>query len=522
MKKVEKYIVPVIVSILIILSIIMRIPKKSKEYNNNDATYHVLYTMQCYEETPIITHKFLPIVSLGDKEDKYIPWGACVEGNEGNYYYTSFSPVGFVAPYVFVKMFNLPINIYSLYAFNCIIQVATLILTIYIFYKLFSKYLSKNIIILCTSLIYLFQMEIMHSQGVIYWIHSLFQLLLALQFIFYLNYKNKKCKVAFYIMCLIMPYAEWTGYISNVGFALILFLEDIIKNKKLRLKSFVAPIGIGILTIASFALFSLHFLLNVDMETYINALKARFFARNTASTNAHISLLLKGYYMSYGYMILLCLALVIAILSIKEYRKHLFELIKEYKYVIIFFTFIMLENIVMLQHAIEYTFDRLKFVYILISVFFILIVTIYNMIKEDKKIFIHFIIAILAIIALTNMVQYKKGVNNYIRPNTYYKNNNKFAEYIKENYKKSNSVMCSNTQIRGYMNLLFERGIYEYQTYETAQDLTNKNKKRYLIYVEKTGGGDNLIIKKITIKDLSKNKEKIVTISKGKIVVNNQ
>ena len=520
MEKLKKYSIPFIVLILITISTIIRIPKKTEEYNNNDATYHVLYTMQCYNETKITTHKFLPIVSLGDKQDKYIPWGACIEGNRGNYYYTSFSPVGFVAPYLFVKVFNLPINIYSLYAFNSIIQIITLILTIYIFYKLFSKYLSKNVIILCTSLIYLFQIEVMHSQGVIYWIHSIFQLLLALQFIFYLNYKNsKKSKIAFFIMCLIMPYAEWTGYISNIGFALILFLEDIIKNKKLRLKSFLAPLGIGILTIASFGLFSLHFLLNVDIENYFYALKARFFARNTVSTKANIGLLLKGYYMSYGYMILLCVALLMAILSIKKYRQHLLELIKEYKYVIIFFTFILLENIIMLQHAIEYTFDRLKFIYILISIFFILIITIYNIIKEDKKIFIHFIVAILAIIAITNLVQYKQGINNYVRINTYYENNNKFAEYIKENYKKSNSIMCSNTSIRGYMNLLFERGIYEWQTYGTAQEQTKKNKKRYLIYVEKYGGGDNLVIKKITVKDMNKNKEKVITISNGELVV---
>ena len=59
-------------------------------YYNSDATWHVLCTIEAYNETPASEHLFLPLVSLGTEQNKYIPWGACVQGKDGNYYYTSF------------------------------------------------------------------------------------------------------------------------------------------------------------------------------------------------------------------------------------------------------------------------------------------------------------------------------------------------------------------------------------------------------------------------------------------------
>ena len=90
-------------------------------YLNSDATWHTLLTMEAYEETPISVHKFLPIVSLGGMDNKHISWGATIPDLEGNYYYTSFSPAGYVLPYFFVKIFHLPINEKSLYIFNTIL-----------------------------------------------------------------------------------------------------------------------------------------------------------------------------------------------------------------------------------------------------------------------------------------------------------------------------------------------------------------------------------------------------------------
>ncbi len=484
-EKMKFYISILCALILVIISIIIRIPKEGLYYNNLDATEHTLLTMKCYDETPISVHKFLPIVSLGDSEDKNIKWGDTIPDKQGNYYYTSFSPVGFVIPYFFVKIFNLPINIYSLYALNSIICILSLVLLIIILCKLFSKYINKNCIILLTTLIYIFSIEVMHSQGVIFWVHSISQLLLLVHFLLFMNYKNKKAKIAFYLMCIIMPYVEWTGYISNVAFAIILFLKDVIYNKKITLKSFVKPIFIGIITILSFTLFSIHFLTNLNLHEYIHAIKTRFFARNITNSNVEIMDLLKGYDISYRYINILCSILLLSILSVKEYRNKLWKLVKEYKYEIIFFLFIILENFIMLEHAISYTFDRLKFIYILLIVFYIMISTISLVNLKDNKFIINTIIILLIIISILNVRKYKQvntGIG-YIQENATFLNDKIISTYINDRYNNYNSVMASNKKIRGYMNLLFNRGIYERKNFDDAKQISIDKNKRFFIYL---------------------------------------
>lgn len=520
MKNNYKTIITVIcVAIFFGISVFFRIPNEEKEkYDNIDATYHTLLTMKCYEETPIYVHKFLPIVSLGSEDDKNISWGACVSDEVGNYYYTSFSPAGFVAPYLFVKLFNLPINIYSLYVYNTILLIATIVVMAVIFCKLFKKYINKNLIIFLTALIYLFQIEVMHSQGVIYWVHSLSQLLIGVQFLLFLNYENKKCKTAFYIMCLCMPYIEWTGYISNFAFGVVLFIKDIVDNKKITIKSFTKPICIGIITIVSFILFSAHFLLNINWDAYINAIMGRFFARNVTSSIVGFKELFEGYYIrSYRNILVFILVMTGIVLIIKKYRKKIVELIKEYKYPIIFFILIMLENVVMLQHAVEYTFDRLKLMYIIITYFFIIFIAVYSENKKNQKmnhIFTIVMIMILLVISVVNVKQYNDGYGLYITQNMAEINNQSYAKYINENYNKDNSVVCSSNSIRGYMNMLLRRGIYEHKTFEDAKKIAENKDKEYLIYINAI---DYVSIGNISIYNTKTGEEYLIDIKEGEL-----
>ena len=63
----------------------------------------------------------------------------------------------------------------------------------------------------------------------------------------------------------------------------------------------------------------------------------------------------------------------------------------------IFFGFIMLENVIMMQHAVQYTFDRMKLVYLLIILFWISSIAIYVNLKSERKIYISLIGVAIAI-----------------------------------------------------------------------------------------------------------------------------
>ena len=103
-QKNAKYIILTLVCLFIVVLVWQYKYKENYNYLNSNATWHVLLTIQAYDETPASVHKFLPIVSLGDELDKGIQWAEMVADERGNYYYTSFSPAGFVLPYFFFKI----------------------------------------------------------------------------------------------------------------------------------------------------------------------------------------------------------------------------------------------------------------------------------------------------------------------------------------------------------------------------------------------------------------------------------
>ena len=84
--------------------------------------------------------------------------------------------------------------------------------------------------------------------------------MLIAQFLTYYQYKtknSKKGKIAFYLITLIIPYIEWTGYVANLGFALFELGSDWKFDLKRAWKN---AIVIGAITAASFGLFTVHYL----------------------------------------------------------------------------------------------------------------------------------------------------------------------------------------------------------------------------------------------------------------------
>lgn len=68
----------------------------------------------------------------------------------------------------------------------------------------------------------------MHGMGIVYWHHSIMQVTLPLQIMAFIKMKDgsKRAGIAFFILVLVNPYIEWTGYVANAGYALYeLFVE---------------------------------------------------------------------------------------------------------------------------------------------------------------------------------------------------------------------------------------------------------------------------------------------------------
>lgn len=388
--------------LIFICSVYLRQPDwNGVNYHNADATMHTLLTVKAMQDTPLSIHKFLPIVSLGDKADKHISWGMTLPDKYGNYYYTSFGPLGFIAPYIFITALNLPVNPMSLYIFNSFLCLITLLVTIKVFLMVFSNKLPASFVILSVTVLYLFGIEVMHSQGPIYWNHSLFQALFIIQVFLFLRIDKFRNKISFFLLSLILPYLEWTGFISNAGFALVFLLKSGFFIRKVPTdKNYLYSFGLQVLvTTLSGVIFIIHFLTNLQWEPFRKVMEARFFARSFTDP-VSIIYLLKGYYASYGYFLFIsifCVVLFVIVMAVSctQQRKVLQNFIKNtYPLLIIFFV-PMFENLIMKGHAIGYSFDRLKLVFFLIFVILSGVYAFYLKVGSKYVLSIFFIIFVL-------------------------------------------------------------------------------------------------------------------------------
>lgn len=467
----DKYFLIAILLIVLIYISVARY-KENSNYYNSDATWHTLLTLKCYEETSSDVHKYLPIVSLGEKDDKGIPWGVTVPDDKGNYYYTSFSPAGYVFPYIFMKVFHLPISEKSLYIFNTLLFIISGILWMNFIKDVFSDSRHVHVLSFMAFITYVSSPEILHSQGMVYWHQSIMQVSLILQLWMYYNMCTKKTRLAtifFYILCVLNPYIEWTGYVANVGFALVEFF----RNCNNRKKGFVKLCSIALLTMLSFLIFIGHYLLVIDMNAFFNALLARFTARNVSVSIGWLSMV-NGYLKSFKY----CWILVIVVVAwdiIKNKR-----ILINNKFLLILLAFPLIENVIMKQHAYEYSFDRMKMIYVLS---FLICMCANNLLNSSKSDIIK-----KSLIVLTVMIGIL-NFNSYLNDNTYiwdadYRNSNKrIAAYINEHYDDA-IISIENGGVRGYLNMLFERGIYEWVSLSQAIGIAEEKSKPYAITIK--------------------------------------
>ena len=447
-----------ILFVFFIPTIIIRNEKLNNfyDYKNMDATYHVLLTVKAYDATPLKVHKFLPIVTLGKDIDKFVRWGAgALQDQYGNRYYISFPQFGFIFPYLFFKVSNLEPSVNNLAKLNYFINFLTGISIYYLVIEFLKNgnlaTKKKYFIGILSTLIYFYSTEPLFSQGPVYWAHSLFQLIWTLQLLFYFRYLHLKKNnfnsllffIIFSILTLLGPYTEWTGYFCN--FILLIFTIFYYKDKKLSIVIFTS-------TIISLMMFIIPFINTVEVNQFFYIIRERFLNRGFILNNISVTDLLYSYTLSFGKLIFLILfSSIVYFFSIKD--KKLLKL--WHKENIVFFILIIfpcIENLILIQHAVVYNFDRLKIFLPLIFIFILILI------RLPKKLFIG--ISLFSIVLMSyNLSIYNQNPRITDITNEVIKTENMLNE-IKPLI-KSNTVICLNTSVRGWAVVTFDRNVFE-------------------------------------------------------------
>lgn len=447
---------------------------------NIEATYHVLLTVKAMDENPASQHLFLPTVTLGGVQDKATPWGATIPTATGDYIYTSFGFPGFVAPYIWLKTFNAEKTTTNLAYFSVFLGSLTATLLLFFCYALarsaeFSRTISATASLLACT-IAIFSREALLSTGLTYWAQCLYQVILALSLIVTLKYLNsqsnrRKSIYAAVIIALVFTGAltEWTGYIFNAGLVLLFWFGVSGAHKDRRMSAYIfgATALAGIVTIS-------HLSAAVGFYPAVDSLAHRFIDRS-ASTGS-IAMLISGYGLSYGLFFLIAGGIV-AISSLTKDGPD-----NTNKHSAIAFLFIascipLIENLLMLQHASAYTFDRLKFIFpaAIILLFFF----------AKSKILGRVVLPIALVAAsYQGYGAYRDDLKQYSMWQAVDAYNKTLASKVKTISDQSCTVYVSSFSVRGYANLLFNHGIHEYKKPEDAENIFKGRNGCALVYLE--------------------------------------
>jgi len=442
---------------------------------NLEASYHVLLTVKALDESPARNHLFLPSVSLGNEADKQIPWGATVPTKTGDYIYTSFNFPGFVAPYLWFKSFGIEQSITNLAYFNILLGAISSLTLLILCYALlrasgYSESISSFAALLACA-VSIFSREALLSQGLTYWAQSLYQVILGMTLLYLYKFLGaRKKSAAFYALVVLTFFGaltEWSGYVLNAGLVLLLWIgcRGNKESRRLAVWIFAATALAALATVA-------HFSAAVGFSPALDAILGRFLARSTGAGS--ITGLVQGYGLSYG----LFLLLVVGIAAVSGFtKKAATEPSDRVLLVFLAACIPLIENLVMLQHATEYTFDRLKFIFPAALIFAFCF-------ARSKLAGRVFILAALIAASIQGYKSYRTDLANYSAWAAIDKSNHAFAEKIKASAASTCAVFVSSIGVRGYANLLFNHGVYEYMTPQDADVLLQRRKGCELVYIE--------------------------------------
>lgn len=455
---------------------------------NQEASYHVLLTVNALGEGKISNNFYLPTVSLGRESDKNISWGAALPTPTGDYIYTSFTPPGFLVPYIYFLSTNINIGIRELAYLNASIGALTALIVFCFLYSLGNlgeeRAFISSVAAVFASSIGIFSRESLLSHGVNYWSHSIYQPIFALILLCLFKFISAPDDSRAYrlylpaitILAFLLAWTEWSGYIANAGIilALIIFNNGKPIFKYLAITIFGATVLAGVTTV-------LHFGFALGFKAVVLNFIYRFTSRSASAGN--YSELIDGYVISYGAFIIvfvLCVFLVFSKLSSRINDESKFSVPV---FLIFVACFPLIENAVMLQHAAQFSFDRLKFIFPAAIIFFLALSD--SGLAWPGRLTV---IILLLISSVYGFTTYKKDINMYDFWIPIDNKNKAMAEDIKNITNMNCTLLASEFGVRGYANLLFHSGIHEYKKMEEAEALARNSGACAFVFLEGCGG----------------------------------
>ncbi len=427
---------------------------------NLEASYHALLTAKALLDSPLDRHWGLPTVTLGQDNDAGVLWGATVPTDAGDYIYTSFPPAGFWLPTIGGFLRGGDIGLGGLVALNGMLAAAAGVLLYLLVVRAVTRLdrpvWTARVAGLLAAVVYLTSTEAIQSHGAVYWPHSLLQPLL-LGLLLVLDHlltrpegaDRRKLLVVLGVLTAVACYTEWTAYVFAFLTGAAILVVPWLRRR-------IAPAGVVLVSVAlvTAAVLAAHFILVLGADAAVEAWKARFLARsgNEAQGTATFLDLQYGYALSFGGAILVTLVLV-ALAAFRPENPGRRDAVGAV--IVLFALTAVLENLVLRQHAMEFTFDRLK-----VGIPLALLAGLAIGHLSRRLLVLAGVVVCLG--AAVGISAHRTDVAIYAGWPYVDDQNRALVTQLRDEIDLDCATLGTNMQVRGYTNLVLDRAVHEF------------------------------------------------------------
>jgi hypothetical protein len=430
-----------------------------------EAPHHALLTIRALAERPVRDHWLLPTVTLGGDANRWVPWGNALPTPRGAMVYTSFPPAGFLVPFAAFSALGVPPSLQALAWFNVGLGfVSTLLL-----YGLLIRVLTlaghaprpATLAATFGTLVAVFSREALHATGVAYWSQALYQPVLLLSVhvalgpVAFARPWRRRDVLALCALVFIGTLIEWTGAVFAAGLTALLWLRPASHGRRIA-------IAVGVSSVAALAATAAHFVAALGARPLLTVAAFRWRDRRTGADLEQWLALLQGYWLSFGLFLAIAAVAVVWHLYIRTRAtgrrastpwRSLSLPSHPLALVAVLALLPLAENLLLAQHAGEFTFDRYKATLPLALCIAFAFVRASSLGRPLLG-------ALLLVASADGIRAYTDNLRDHRRWREVDLANREIARRVRE-LSTDCTTLVSNVAVRGYPVLLFSRNLHE-------------------------------------------------------------
>lgn len=333
-------------------------------FDDQEPESHILVTELAFEQNPWRVHHFLPIFTLGDRPNKFIDEhpGAASADEQGNYFYTSTPPLTFVTPYLAAKLTAGHPTLFSLRLYNIALQAITAALLAWLIVlcarTAAADPRARMLAALTVVVIYMSAPECLRSHTIALWGQQFYCPVLLLEIIAFLFWPSALLLGALsFIACL----ADWTPYVAHFAMVAIALYAHWKTRERQALRVAVA---IAVATALSGLCMVAWFHSVMPVHSYFEDLMRRSAARSGSWRD--LQYLAPAYVNSFGLFALLGATALFwrpwaqRNSTASHPSRRILPGADPFLIAATILSFSLVENVLMNDHALNYSYDRLK------------------------------------------------------------------------------------------------------------------------------------------------------------------